>query len=127
MVCAYFSGEVVSEVHGRCCAGKEGAGMAGQQGTTAPEAGLQQLVRTVEALTQTQQQSQEVSGTQPASGWILASPTCLGANTFVATMGNMQSETSSSLGFQNSTFFGEASQGQCNSVLNDAWGQLKGF
>ena len=42
-------------------------------------------------------------------------------------MGNMQTETSSSLGSQNSTFFGEASLGQCNSILNDAWGQLKGF
>ncbi|KAL0037196.1 hypothetical protein WJX79_005216 [Trebouxia sp. C0005] len=47
--------------------GHQAAGRAGQQGNTAPEAGLQQLVRTVEALTQTQPQNQEVSGTQPAS------------------------------------------------------------
>ncbi len=64
----YFSGQVISRAHGCCCAGQEGAGMAAQQGNTAPEAGLQQLVRSIEALTQTQQQSQEVSGTQPASG-----------------------------------------------------------
>ncbi len=72
--------------------------MAGQQGDTAPEAGLQQLVRTVEALTQTQQQNQEVSGTQPASG--AAFPSCSCANTFVAVTGNMQSEISSFLGYQ---------------------------
>ncbi|KAL0049205.1 hypothetical protein WJX82_008779 [Trebouxia sp. C0006] len=47
--------------------GQEGAGLAGQQSNTAPEAGLQQLVTNVEALTQTQQQNQDVSDTQPAS------------------------------------------------------------
>ncbi len=126
-LCEYFSGEVVSGVHGCCCAGHQGAGMAGQQGADAPEAGLQQLVETVQALTQTQQQSQEVSGTQPASGWVLAFPTCLGANTFVAMMGNMQSEISSFLGSQNSTLSGEASLGQCKSIPNNAWGQKERF
>ncbi len=79
--------------------------MAAQQGDTAPQAGLQQLVRTVEALTQTQQQNQDVSGTQPAPGWTLA--TCLRANAFVAVMGNVQLETSSSLGSQRSALSGE--------------------
>ena len=57
----------ISQVHGQSC-----AGLAGQQSDTRPEAGLQQLVRTVEALTQTQQQNQEVSDAQPASGQIFA-------------------------------------------------------
>ncbi len=71
-LCASFAGEVISRAHSCCCAGQEGAGLAGQQSNTAPEAGLQQLVTNVEALTQTQQQNQDVSDTQPASGQMLA-------------------------------------------------------
>ena len=95
-LCVYPSGEVSRGVHGCCCAGQIATGLPGQQSDTAPEAGLQQLVRTVEALTQTQQQSQEVSGTQPASGQILALASVC-ANTVVAVIGNMHLEIRSTL------------------------------
>ncbi len=123
-LCVYPPGEVAKGVHGCCCAGGEGAGLADQQSDTAPEAGLQQLMRNVEALTQTQQQKQDVSGTQPAPGWTLA--TCLCANAFVAVMGNMQLENSSPLGSQRSALSGEIFLQQCKCILNDAWGKGQG-